>query len=310
MERRRLGRTGLEVGEIGFGAWAISGRGYGATDDRESLRAIRRALELGVNFIDTADVYGDGRSESLIGRVLRERGDKDTIVATKFGWDFYSGSYRSNLRREYVEFALGESLKRLGRDWVDLYQVHDSDPRAMERSGVFETLERLKETGKIRAWGVSAYRVEDGIYAIRAGKPDVIQVAYNILSHEAEDVLFPIALERGIGIIAREPLACGLLTGKYNGSSTFPEGDHRRGWSRERLAEGASKVARLGFLVAPGRTLVQSAIRFALSHPAVSVVIPGAKTEAQIEENVGAARVSLSQEELRRAKEVVISKST
>ncbi|MEM4658476.1 MAG: aldo/keto reductase [Candidatus Methanosuratincola sp.] len=303
MERRALGRTGLEVGEIGFGAWAISGRGYGATDDRESLRAIRRALELGVDFIDTADVYGDGRSERLIGRVLRERGDRKTRVATKFGWDFYGGVYRSNLRREYVEFALGESLKRLGREWIDLYQVHDSDPRALERSGVFETLERLKETGKIKAWGVSAHRVEDGIYAIRAGDPDVIQVAYNILQREAEDVLFPLALERGTGIIAREPLACGLITGKYNGSSTFPEGDHRRSWSREQLAEGARKVARLGFLATPERTLVQAAIRFALSHPAVSVVIPGAKTVEQVEENVGAAGVTLSGEELRKAME-------
>ena len=305
MKFRRLGKTNLLVSEIGFGAWAISGRGYGPTDDKESIRALHKALDLGINFIDTADIYGDGHSEELIGRVLKERGDKETLIATKFGWDFYrDGGIRSNLKRNYIFFALEKSLKRLERDWIDIYQIHNSKPDDIERDNVYETLDGLKKQGKARFYGVSAYYVEDGIEAIKTGKPDTIQIIYNILEPEAEEKLFPLAIKNDIGIIAREPLASGLLTGKYNENSKFPKTDHRHGWSKEFLEQGARKVSKLKFLEKKGQTFIQAAVRFSLSHKAVSIVIPGAKTAKQVEENISAAESELSPNELRRIREL------
>jgi len=305
LEFRKLGKTNLLVPEIGFGTWGISGRGYGPTDDKESIRALHRALDLGVNFIDTADIYGDGHSEELIGRVLKERGDKETVIATKFGWDFYrDGVVKSNLKRNYISFALEKSLKRLGREWIDIYQIHNSKPADIERGSVYETLDELKKQGKVRFYGVSAFYTEDGISAIKTGKPDTIQVIYNILEQEAEERLFPLALENDIGIIAREPLAGGLLTGRYNENSKFPKTDHRHGWSRKFLEDGARKVGKLKFLKKEGQTLVQAALRFSLAHKAVSVVIPGAKTVKQVEENISAAEAELSPGDLKRIGEL------
>jgi aryl-alcohol dehydrogenase-like predicted oxidoreductase len=305
LKLKRLGRTNVLVSEIGFGAWAISGRGYGPTDDKDSIRALHRALDLGVNFIDTADIYGDGHSEELIGRVLRERNDKEAIFATKFGWDFYrDGGIRSNLKRNYISFALEKSLKRLGREWIDIYQIHNSKPDDIERDNVYETLDEFKKQGKIRFYGVSAYYVEDGIEAIKTGKPDTIQIIYNILEQEVEEKLFPLAIKNDIGIIAREPLASGLLTGKYNENSKFPKTDHRHGWSKKFLEESARKVSRLKFLEKEGQTLIQAALRFSLSYKAVSVVIPGAKTINQVEENISAAEAKLNPNELKRIREL------
>ena len=305
MKLKRLGRTNVLVSEIGFGAWAISGRGYGPTDDKDSIRALHRALDLGVNFIDTADIYGDGHSEELIGRVLRERNDKEAIIATKFGWDFYrDGGIRSNLKRNYISFALEKSLKRLGREWIDIYQIHNSKPDDIERDNVYETLDEFKKQGKIRFYGVSAYYVEDGIEAIKTGKPDTIQIIYNIIEQEVEEKLFPLAIKNDIGIIAREPLASGLLTGKYDENSKFPKTDHRHGWDKKFLEEGARKVSKLKFLEKEGQTLIQAALRFSLSHKAVSVVIPGAKTINQVEENISAAEAELSSDELKRIREL------
>lgn len=172
MRYRKLGRTDLLVSEIGFGAWAISGRGYGPTDDGESMRALHRALDLGVNFIDTADSYG--HSEELIGRVLRESGDRETLIATKVGWDFYSpGGMRGNLKRRYIHFAVEESLKRLGRDRIDLYQVHNSKPDTIEREDVYETLDGLKKTGEdkvLRGFGLLPKRRYRGDKERRGGR--------------------------------------------------------------------------------------------------------------------------------------------
>jgi aryl-alcohol dehydrogenase-like predicted oxidoreductase len=292
------------VSEIGFGAWGISGRGYGPTDDTESIRTLHKALDLGVNFIDTADSYGDGHSEELIGKVLKERGDKETIIATKFGWDFYGrGGIKSNLKRDYIFFAVEGSLKRLGRDWIDLYQVHNSKPDAIKEHDVYETLEKLKKQGKIRFYGVSAFYLNDGIEAIKTWNPDTIQVVYNILDQEAGEELLPQALNNDIGIIAREPLASGIISGKYDENSNFPKSDHRRGWSKSFLEERARKISKLKFLEKEGRSLTQAAIRFTLYNEAVSVVIPGAKTERQVEENVKAGEIELDMSELKRLKE-------
>ncbi len=294
MKYRKLGSTDLLVSEIGFGAWGISGLGYGSTDDEESIRTLHKALDLGVNLIDTADSYGNGHSEELIGRVLKERGDKDTIIATKFGWDFYRpDGIRCNLKRDYIYFALEQSLKRLGRDWIDIYLVHNSKPDLIIKNKVYETLDELKSQGKIRFSGVSALHIGDGIEAITSGKPDVIQVRYNLLDQEAEKTIYPLALQKGTGIIVREPLACGLLTGKYDSRSKFPKNDHRRGWNRNFLEETVMKVKKLEFLKSPEKTLAQAALSFTLLNEAVSSVIPGSKTVEQLRENLEASSVKL-----------------
>ncbi len=310
MKLRKLGRTNLLVSEIGFGAWAISGIGYGPIEDSESIRTLHKALDLGVNTIDTADSYGNGHSEELIGRVLKERGDKETIIATKFGWDFYRrNGLRGNLRRDYIFFALEHSLKRLKRDWIDIYLVHLSRPDSLANLRVYETMDELRKQGKIRFYGVSASYVKDGIAAITNGKPDIIQIRYNILEQEPEKELFPLAMKNEIGIIAREPLASGILTGKYNEDSHFPKSDHRRGWSKSYIIESIDKVKRLMFLKTPEKTLIQVSIRFCLSHEAVSTVIPGAKRVDQVEENIGSTKVELSPKELEKIKKIYINDS-
>lgn len=308
MKYRKLGRTNLLVSEIGFGTWGISGIGYGSTDDNESLRTLHTALDLGINLIETADSYGNGHSEELIGRLLKERGDKDTIIATKFGWDFYRpDGIRCNLKRDYIFFAVEQSLKRLGRDWIDIYQVHNSKPDLIINNKVYETLDELRNQGKIRFYGVSALRLDDGIEAISSEKPDVIQIRYNLLDQKAENAIFPLALQKKTGVIVREPLSSGLLTGKYDSRSSFPKNDHRRGWSRNFLEETAMKVKKLEFLQSPDKTLTQAALIFTLSHQAVSSVIPGSKTVKQLCENLEAASVKLDSFELEEIKSLYTS---
>lgn len=308
MKYRKLGSTNLLVSEIGLGTLGISGLGYGSTDDKESIRTLHKALDLGINLIDTADSYGNGHSEELIGRVLRERGDKDTIIATKFGWDFYRpDGIRCNLKRDYIYFALEQSLKRLGRDWVDIYQIHNSKPDLIIKNKVYETLDELKNQGKIRFCGVSASHIEDGIRAITSGKPDVIQVRYNLLDQKAEKTIYPLALQKAMGIIVREPLACGLLTGKYDSKSKFPKNDHRRGWNRDFLEEMVMKVNKLEFLKSPETTLTQAALSFILSHESVSSVIPGSKTVKQLCENIRASSIKLDSFEFEEIKSLYTS---
>jgi aryl-alcohol dehydrogenase-like predicted oxidoreductase len=234
---------------------------------------------------------------------LEERGDKDTIIATKFGWDFYRpDGIRCNLKRDYIYFALEQSLKRLGRDWIDIYQAHNSKPDLIIKNKVYETFDELKRQGKIRFCGVSALHIDDGIEAITSGKPDVIQVRYNLLDQKAEKTIFPLALQKGTGIIVREPLACGLLTGKYDSRSKFTKNDHRRGWNRNFLEETLMKVKKLEFLKSPEKTLTQAALNFILLHKAVSSLIPGSKTVKQLCENLEASGVKLDSFELEEIK--------
>ena len=286
---RTLGRTGLRVSEVGFGAWAIGGNkfgnSYGSTDDATSLRAIQKALDLGCNFFDTADVYGHGHSETLLGEVLKHVRDK-IYIATKVGGDFYSSQTRMNFSPDYVEFACNESLKRLQTDYIDLYQFHNPAIQMIQDGKIFDTMDKLRQEGKIRLYGLSIHDPQEGIEAITLGKPDTIQVVYNIFTQNAVKTLFPLALEKNIGIIAREPLANGFLTGKYSKVSTFEEGDIRSSWPRKVVEARADIAGTLkSFLAKDGRTSVQSALRFVLAQKAVSVVIVGAKTEAQVQEN-------------------------
>ncbi|HYS72615.1 MAG TPA: aldo/keto reductase [Thermoplasmata archaeon] len=304
MRTRTLGRTRLQVSEIGFGAWAIGGNAhgnsYGPTDDTQSIAAIRRALDLGVNFFDTADVYGWGHSEEILGQALEGRRD-DVFLATKVGGDFYHGGVRINFEPGYIAFALERSLQRLRTDRVDLYQLHNPPPEMMGDPATYEALDALKAEHRIDHYGVSIHEPYEGALCLEAGKPEVLQAPFSLFRQEWIDELFADARKADVGIIAREPLGNGFLTGKIAPDARFPPGDIRHHWPPSMVAGRAMAAERLRFLERPDRTAAQSAVRFVLAFPEVSVAIPGAKTPAQVEENAADAP-PLTDAEIQRAR--------
>ncbi|MFA6600287.1 MAG: aldo/keto reductase [Candidatus Omnitrophota bacterium] len=291
MKTRRLGRTGLEVTEIGFGAWAIGGTGYGPTRDEESLAALETAWQRGVNFFDTADTYGCGRSESLVGRFLRGKPRHQIFIATKAGWDFYhAGGTRKNFHPSYVRFACEESLKRLGIDSIDLYQLHNPSLDILRAGESVGALEALKREGKIRFIGVSAHTEEEAEAAIADGRVDALQLVFNLLDQQMGAKVFDLAFRSGIGIIVREPLAYGFLSGKYKPGHAFHKDDHRRRFTREVLETNLKKIEILKRIMTTERLpMAQAALEYILQFPQVATVIPGAKTAAQVTENTEAS---------------------
>ncbi|MCC5876588.1 MAG: aldo/keto reductase [Candidatus Sumerlaeia bacterium] len=306
MQYRQLGNRGPLVSTIGFGAWAIGGMNWGETDDDVSRKAIHAALDAGVTFIDTADVYGFGHSEELIAQVLRDRGGSDGIViATKAGNDFYNtsdkddagyGPIKSNADRDYIIFAAEQSLKRLGVDCLDILQLHSQPTEMLERDDPWEALATLKRQGKIRhaGWSISSFKETEQAHLLeRHGDLiDVIQVRYNLLEREAEDVLFPLAQKLGTGVIVRIPILFGLLSGKFTRESTFTGDDHRKmNLSPEKLDVYLSNLERMRplFDSQPEQSMTQVSLRFCLSHPACHTAIPGAKTSQQVAENSSAS---------------------
>jgi aryl-alcohol dehydrogenase-like predicted oxidoreductase len=303
MQYRTLGRTGLRVSVIGLGTMVHAGH-FGPTTDLESLSAIDAALDLGVNFIDTSDAYGSGYSESLLGKALKGRRDK-VILATK-GGNVIVGPNRGkrNFAPEYIDGVLHESLKRLQTDCVDLYQLHNPTVDIIERGDIWELLERRKQEGKIRHYGVSINTMEEGIAAARTGRSDTIQVEYNLLTQEPAEKIFPLAQAANVGIIARVPLRRGILTGKMTPADEqrFQGEDVRaRSFKGEALVKELAKAEQLRFLVhGPAKTLGQAAITFCLAHPAVAVTIPGARNDQQMRENAAAGDITLPPEDLAR----------
>lgn len=294
MNFRTLGRTGLKVSEVGFGAWAIGGNrfgnSYGPTDDDESEAAIAKALALGCTFFDTADVYGHGHSEELLGEVIG--GDPNIFIATKVGGSYMYNDPQIghiNFSPQFIRFACQESLKRLRRDCIDLYQLHNPNIDLIRDGRVFAALDQLKSEGLIRFYGVSIFTPEEGIACIQNGSPDTLQVVYNIFFQAPAQELFPLAKRNNIGIIAREPLANGFLTGKYRDNASFAPGDIRARWPQQHLLAYVRAAQALAFLQKDGRSLAQAAIRFVLDQDAVSTVIPGAKKETHVEENLAAS---------------------
>lgn len=294
MQYRTLGRTGLRVSDIGFGAMTIGGEIFGATDDQESLRAVHRAIDLGLNFIDTADAYGRGHSEELLAQVLKDRRD-EVILATKGGNQFTVRQGLRNFEPDYITSALENSLKRLQIDTIDLYQLHNPSPEIMQRGEIFERLDRLKQDGKMRFYGVSLEKTQDGIVAIETGKPDTLQVVYNILHQDPQEALFPLAEKEHVGIIARVPLERGVLSGRFQSREEFYQQDWRRGaFPQEGFGQVQAAVGKLAFLVKEDvPNLAQAALRFTVSHPAVATVIPGLRTVQQVEDNLAASGKSL-----------------
>ncbi len=298
MQYRDFGRTGWKVSEISFGAWAIGGA-WGDVADADALAALHKAIDLGINLIDTADVYGDGRSERLIAQVRRERSE-DFYVVTKAGRRLdphtADGYNKENLTR-FIE----RSLTNLETDCLDLVQLHCPPTEVFYRPEVFGALDDLVQAGKIRYYGVSVEKVEEAIKATEYPGVQSVQIIFNMFRHRPASLFFPIAQRRRVGILARVPLASGLLTGKMARDTAFAADDHRN-FNRHGEAfdqgetfsgvdydTGLDAVERLRKLVPPDATMAQLALRWILMFDAVSCAIPGAKRPSQVEDNVHAA---------------------
>lgn len=299
MRSRPFGRSGHTVGEIGFGAWAI-GAAWGTVDDRDSIAALHAALDAGLDFIDTADVYGDGHSERLIARVLKERGGKRPFVATKAGRRLprqeVAGYTAQNLQ-EWVD----RSRRNLEMETLDLLQLHCPPTDAYYHPEIFEHLERLVERGAIARYGVSVERVEEALKAIEYPNVASVQIIFNMFRLRPAGLFFQEAQRRGVAVIARVPLASGMLSGKFRADTRFEESDHRNfnrngeafdvgeTFSGVPYEVGLAAVEKLRPLVPAGATMAQFALRWILMHEAVSVVIPGAKNPEQALANIAAA---------------------
>lgn len=290
---RTLGKSGISITEIGIGLWAIGGNEWGATDDQDSLNAIDAALDAGITFFDTADVYGDGHSEKLLGQAMAGRRDK-FIVATKIGWRGFDGEQQRTAYDTVEKLVAGveSNLRRLQTEYVDVVQSH-IDFRDPTMEVFIEGFQQLQRDGKVRAYGVSTSDFEY-LKAFNAdGGCATLQIDYSILNRTSEADILPYCQEQDIGVIVRGPLAMGILTGKFSADSQFPEGDFRRRWldnpdERAIFEDDLAKVEKLRPM-AQGRTMAQLAIQFVLAHPAITTVIPGAKTPGQLSDNVGAA---------------------
>ncbi|HTR80181.1 MAG TPA: aldo/keto reductase [Bacteroidota bacterium] len=300
MHYRKLGRTGWDVSAISFGAWAIGGT-WGEVNDKESLEALHRAVDLGVNFFDTADVYGDGRSERLLGKLRRER--KENIhIATKAGRRLNPHTAEGYNRGNITSFV-ERSLKNLDTESLDLLQLHCPPTSVYYMPELFDALDDLVKAGKIRFYGVSVEKVEEALKAIEYPNVQSVQIIFNMFRHRPSELFFEQAKKRNVGILARVPLASGLLTGKFGPNSRFDKDDHRtfnrngeefdRGetFSGVQFQSGLKAVDELKTLCPKHVTLAQFALRWILMFDAVTCAIPGAKTKVQVEENVNAANL-------------------
>jgi aryl-alcohol dehydrogenase-like predicted oxidoreductase len=298
MQYRELGRTGWKVSTISFGAWAIGGS-WGSVDDRESLAALNRAIDLGVNFIDTADVYGDGRSERLVSELRRQR--KETIyVATKAGRRLNPHTAEGYNRENLIAFV-ERSLKNLGVETIDLVQLHCPPNDVYYNPDVFQVLEDLVAAGKLRHYGVSVKSPEEGLKAMDFPNVQSVQIIFNMFRHRPAELFFEQAKKRRVGILARVPLVSGLLSGKLTRQSTFEPDDHRQFNRRGEAFDvgetfagvdyetGLAAVDEVKAVCPPGMTLAQFALHWILMFDAVTCAIPGAKRPAQAEENCAAA---------------------
>ncbi len=298
MEYRALGRTGWKISTIGFGAWGIGGDVWGPTDDATSLAALRKALDLGVNFIDTADVYGGGHSEQLVGQVRRERGE-GIIVATKAGRRLPK-QIAADYNRQNLTGFVEDSLRHLQMEAIDLLQLHCPPSEVYDQDEVFGILDDLVAQGKLRYYGVSVERVDEALRAIRHPNVQSVQIIFNMFRLKPAEQFFAAARERQVGILARVPLASGLLTGKFRPDTQFLPQDHRtfnrhgeafdegETFSGVAYDTGLRAVEELRKLTPEGMTMAQFALRWITMFPEVTTTIPGAKNPQQAEDNARA----------------------
>ena len=296
---RRLGRTNWKISEIGFGAWAIGGS-WGDVDEADARASVHAALDAGMTFIDTADVYGDGRSERIIRDVLKERGGERPIVATKAGRRL-NPHVAEGYTKANLEAFVDRSLSNLGVDALDLVQLHCPPTEVYYRPEVFGAMDDLVAAGKIRFYGVSVEKVEEALKALAFENVSTVQIIFNMFRHRPADLFFPEAVRRDVGVIVRVPLASGVLTGKMGRDSTFAADDHRNFNRHGEAFDVGETFSGVPFEVAleaveelraliPGKaSMAQFALRWILMEEAVSVVIPGAKNRDQATANAGAS---------------------
>ncbi|MGJ9383629.1 aldo/keto reductase [Salipaludibacillus sp. CF4.18] len=297
MNYRRLGNTDLKISELSLGTWAIGGS-WGETDDKEALKGLEYAIDQGVNFLDTADVYGDGHSEQLLAKATK--GKEDSIhIASKFcrAGDIHDPkTYSEESVRNYLE----NTLRRLKRERLDLYQIHCPPIEILKDGKVFEVLDKLQAEGKIRHYGVSVETVEEGLLSMEYKNVRALQVIFNMFRQKPVTELFPQAIEKGVGILARVPLASGLLTGKFSSDHQFEKDDHRdfnRDGQQFNVGEtfaglpfekGVKLSEQLSWIAKGRESMSQAALKWVLEHHAVSSVIPGFKNVKQVENNLKA----------------------
>ncbi len=297
MNYRKLGNTGIEVSEIGYGAWGIGKSMWIGADDEDSLRALDRAIDLGLTFIDTALAYGNGHSEQLVGRTVRNR--TETVhVATKIPpkdkrWPAAAGSHPDTaFPGDYIRAQTETSLRNLGLETIDIQQFHVWHDDWLEQGDWLATIEALKQEGKIRFFGVSIndHEPETALELVRSGHVDTVQVIYNVFDQSPDDELFPAVREHGVGVLARVPFDEGGLTGSIGPDSTFPEGDFRHDYfAGDRKREVAERVqAIVDDLGIASDAIAETALRFILSSDAVSTVIPGMRSIRNVERNCAA----------------------
>lgn len=315
MHYRTLGRTGWNASEMGFGAWAIGGDAWGTTDDKEAIAALHKAIDLGVNFIDTADVYGDGHSEQLVAQARKSHGER-IFIATKAGRRLNPHT-TAGYNRENLTHFVERSLHNLQTEALDLLQLHCPPTEVYDNPEVFAILDDLVQQGKLRNYGVSVEKVEEALKAIRYPNVQSVQIIFNMFRFKPAEEFFQTARERQVGIIARVPLASGMLTGKFTRNTQFAPQDHRN-YNRHGEAfdqgetfsgvdyeTGLEAIEELRSLVPSGVSMAQFALRWILMFPEVTTVIAGAKNPQQAEDNTHAAELPvLSEETMRRVQEI------
>lgn len=312
MKYRQLGQTDLKVSEVSFGTWAIGGA-WGKTNDAQALESLQYAIDAGVNFFDTADVYGDGHSEELLAKATKGQEDK-IHIATKFcrAGDIHDpATYSEESVRSYCE----ASLKRLERDQIDLFQIHCPPIEILKDGAVFQVLDKLKAEGKIRYYGVSVETVEEGLLCLEYPGVSTLQVIFNLFRQKPLEELFPKAHEQGVGILTRVPLASGLLTGKFKKNSSFEEDDHRH-FNRNGEAfnvgetfagiefeKGVELSNEIDWIARDRESMTTAALKWILEHKEVSCVIPGFKNSDQVKQNLKAVEVpDFTKEEMEKLK--------
>ena len=300
MKYRQLGKTDLNVSEVGFGAWTVAMNWWGKIEEPQGISLMRHAFDLGINFFDTGDAYGDGYGEEIVAKALK-RQRHEIIIGTKFGYDFYTPFIREGHQERpqkwtpgFIRYACEQSLRRLDTDYIDLYQLHNPKLDAMENDDLFETLEDLVNEGKILNYGFAIGPdigwEEEGTAAIQYREAQAMQIIYSILEQDPARVWFPMAVEQQTGLITRVPHASGMLDGTYTKDTVFEASDHRSHRRQEWLNTSLAKIAQLDFLIESlDATIGQIAIRFALSGGMVASVLPNITNIPQLEEFAAAA---------------------
>ena len=316
MRYRRLGDTDVSISEVGFGVWTVSTGWWGEVDEARSVKLLRLAHEKGINYFDTADTYGSGLGETLLRDAFGHMRES-IVISTKIGYDFYNHTARRGQQErpqdwseDFIRFAFEQSLKRLGTDYIDFLQLHNTKMDAVENDALFELMEEFEKEGKVRAYGIALGPkigwLEEGVKAMRERKLDGLQMIYNLLEQDPGRDLIEAAHETNTSLVVRVPHSSGMLEGKYTEETTFAQNDHRRHRTKEWLLEGLKKVEQLGFLTESGeRTLGQAALKFILASPEIASTLPNIYDEEQLEEFSAAPETpDLTEEELARVKEL------